>query len=162
MHSSSLIRLKTWQPHSNLKLRDIFGIPVKQFLDHLDHTTNLPMLQQATSTSSKLDLERAASKSTTSRKDRKEHSLDRLHPHSSDKNWRPHPNLELSRRIRIPVNQFWTTWITLRTFPILQRATSTLPKLERETSTSPKKDRKEHSTERLHPKSYDKDLATSS
>ena len=95
--------------------------------------------------------------------ERKEHSTDRPHPNSYDKDMANYPNLELRDGFRIPVNLFWTT---SRTFPMLQNATST-PKIGSRTMPlrtrhSPNDEMKEHSTDRPHPNSYDKDWLTHS
>ena len=121
---------------------------------------NHPMLQRATSTpkigsgTGRLELD-------IPQKERKEHSTDRLHPHSCDKDLATSSYLELRVGFGIPVNQFWITWTTQRTTPMLQRATSS-PKIGSGTGRLeldiPQKERKEHSTDRLHPHSSDNDL----
>ena len=67
------------------------------------------MLGRATSTP-KLESGTGASKSTYP--ERKEQSMDWLHPHSSDKVLATSSKLELRLGFGISVNKFWTTWTT--------------------------------------------------
>ena len=76
----------------------------------------------------KLDLERATSNSTSPRKDRTEHSLDRLHPHSTDKNLATSSKPRTLTTDSNFVKLFWNTWTTPRSTPKLQLATR-LPKI---------------------------------
>ena len=113
--------IKTYQPHSNLEIRDGFGIPVNQFWTNLPTPLAFSIWQQSHSTT-KLDPERGASNSTSSRKDRKENrQIDSILTHPI-KTWQPHPNLELCDLFGIPVNQFWTNWTTPQNSIILHCA----------------------------------------
>ena len=144
--------------HPNLELRGGFGIPVNQFWASWKTPRTTQMLQRATSTP-KIEFGTGHFELDIRQKGRKEHSADRLHPHLSDKDLAIHPNLELRGGFGIPVNQFWTTFTSQRTTPMIQWATSN-PKIEFGTGyfelDIPQKDRKEHSADRLHPYSSDK------
>ena len=85
------------------------------------------MLQRVTSTP-KIAIITVRFELDIPRINKKEHStIDSMLIHPN-KDLTTHPNLERRVGFGIPVNQYWTTWTTPRTTPMLQRATST-PKI---------------------------------
>ena len=76
----------------------------KPILDHLDQTMN--QTNTTCHLDHELDLERTASKTVTPRKDRKEHSIDRLHHIHLIKTCLPHPYREFREGFGIPINYF--------------------------------------------------------